>query len=193
MTKNKDKKNKKQIDTRKLEIILDIILILVGFVFLYFGIRDLMVKIDSTKVTDAEKFSRKYSYVSKDESIYKYISYKDAEIYLKSNGAIILVGNPLDSWTQVLVKPLNDLYKTKGKEIYYLELNDEDIGTRSYISLIKALNVKSLNTPTIIKVDKTKFKVYTKKDIYDSSYDGAPIDYFTKENIEKLKKLIDED
>lgn len=184
-------KKKKEIDTRKLEIILDIILILVGFVFLYFGIRDLKVKIDSTKITDGERFAKTYSYVSKDESVYKYVSYVEAANIVTNADATILVGEPLDPWTQVLVKPLNDIYKKKKQNIYYLEFSDKDKETHSYNVFTKSIKKKNLSTPMIIISKKGKQKIYTKSDIYDKSYDGAPIDYFTKENLDKLKKLID--
>lgn len=181
------KKKKEEKDTRKLRIILDILIILIGFVFLYFGIRDAKVYISNIKKSDAEVFHKEYSYVSVKECVYEYISLKDANKLLKEN-SVILIGNSEDPYTQVLVKPLNDIYK--NKKIYYLKSSVLDSNKKEFDSFKKVLGVKEFNTPTIIITKGNKHVILLKEDIYDSEFDGAPIEYFNNENKEKLKELV---
>ena len=88
----------------------------------------------------------------------------------------------------MLVKPLNDIYK--GKKIYYLQSVLLDSKKKEYNSFKKELKVKEFTTPMIILSKSNKHKVLTKNDIYDSEFDGAPIEYFNNERKEKLKELV---
>ena len=106
------------------------------------------------------------------------------------NDITILVGNPTDSWTRILVKPLNDIYKEKNKTIYYLEINDDIKKTNEYKDFLKVLKVKNLNTPSIIISKNSKISIYTKDDIISKDYDGIPLEYFNDDNIKKFKELI---
>ena len=181
------KKKNNQKDTKKLRIILDILIILIGFVFLYFGIRDARIYYANMKKSDAEIFHKEYSYVSVKESVYEYISLKEANKILKED-SVILIGDSEDPYSQVLVKPLNDIYK--GKKIYYLQSVLLDSKKKEYNSFKKELKVKEFTTPMIILSKSNKHKVLTKNDIYDSEFDGAPIEYFNNERKEKLKELV---
>ena len=78
------KKKNNQKDTKKLRIILDILIILIGFVFLYFGIRDARIYYANMKKTDAEIFHKEYSYVSVKDCVYEYISFQFPDTYLLS-------------------------------------------------------------------------------------------------------------
>ena len=181
------KKKNNQKDTKKLRIILDILIILIGFVFLYFGIRDARIYYANMKKSDAEIFHKEYSYVSVKDCVYEYISLKDANKILKED-SVILIGDSEDPYSQVLVKPLNDIYK--GKKIYYLQSVLLDSKKKEYNSFKKELKVKEFTTPMIILSKSNKHKVLTKNDIYDSEFDGAPIEYFNNERKEKLKELV---
>ena len=181
------KKKNNEKDTRKLRIILDILIILIGFVFLFIGIRDARIYFASMKKSDAEIFHKEYSYVRKKECVYEYISLKEANKLLDEN-SVILIGDSEDPYTQVLVKPLNDIYK--GKKIYYLKSSLLDSKGKAYNSFKKVLNVKEFTTPMIILSKANKHIVLTKDNIYDSEFDGAPIEYFNNERKEKLKELV---
>ena len=185
--KNNSKKTNKNVNTRKLRITLDIILILIGFVFLGFGINDLIGKINSNKISDSERFHMSYNYVSVKKSKYKYIDISRANKLLKSDDAIMLLGSPTDPWTQVLVKPLNDVIK--GKVIYYLEVKDINTDSKNFKKLLEKTKLESAMTPTLIIVKKGKITILTKKDIYEN-YKGVPLEYFNEDNINKLKELV---
>ena len=111
----------------------------------------------------------------------------NANKLLKEN-SVILIGNSEDPYTQVLVKPLNDIYK--NKKIYYLKSSMLDSNKKEFDSFKKVLGVKEFNTPTIIITKGNKHVILLKEDIYDSEFDGAPIEYFNNENKEKLKELV---
>ena len=171
-----------------IEITLDIIIIILGVVFLISGIKDAVIKFNKYRLTDEKRFSGVYNLSLKDNR-FKTLSVKEAKMNV-FNDITILVGNPTDSWTRILVKPLNDIYKEKNKTIYYLEINDDIKKTNEYKEFLKVLKVKSLNTPSIIISKNSKISIYTKDDIINKDYDGIPLEYFNDDNIKKFKELI---
>lgn len=176
---------------KKLRILLDILLILIGVVFLVFGVKDAISYFNQNTVSDAQKFHKSYNYVSTNDSVYEYITLKETN---NLENGIILVGEPTDSWTQVLVKPLNDIAKTNDMKVYYLETTDLKNTDKYYTSVLYKLNVTKLTTPTIAIVKNSKVsKLYLKSDLYDKEYDGAPIDYFDKTKLEDFNKDLTED
>ena len=172
---------------QRLRIILDILIIIIGIVFLVFGIRDGIKEINRYKVSDAEKFHKSYSYVSTKESVYEYISLGKATKLLEED-SVILVGKTTNAWTQVLVKPLNDIYK--DSKIYYVEMDDIENTSPAYHKFLSKLGVKKMDIPTIVVTKSDKTKIISKDDIVDKDYEGAPIDYFNKETKNKLKELL---
>ncbi len=177
-------------DNKVVRISLDIILIILGIIFLVFGIRDFKDKINESKLGDNEKFKKEFSYVSKD-NIYKYITLKDLTKILENGDYIILIGNKKDSWTQILVSPLNDVVKSnKIKNIYYLDINSIDKNDKNYNKLLSKLKLKKLEVPIIIFTNDGKIKTVISKDIYDSDYDDAPIEYWSSDKLKTFNKLI---
>ena len=83
-------------NSKKLRIIVDIAFIIAGIVFLIFGIRDFSNAIKTTKVTDAEKFKKSYSYVDVD-NVYNYISVDNLKKNFENGNHVILLGDPTDS------------------------------------------------------------------------------------------------
>ena len=174
-------------NSKKLRIIVDIAFIIAGIVFLIFGIRDFKSMIDSNKVSDAEKFSKSYSYVSSNNN-YKYISIKDLEKDLKSGKHIIMFGDPTDSWTQILVEPLNSIIKEfdDKSDIEYIEIKDN---MKSINEVLKSKNILFSSTPDILILSNGDvIAYYEKKDIYDLDYDGIPVEYWSDFKKEDLKK-----
>lgn len=170
-------------------IIIDIVLIIVGIVFLILGIKDFIATIKSNKVEDAVRFQKNFSYVSADNN-YKYISLKELDKLLNEKG-IILIGNHLDSWTQVLVSPLNEIVKTYKEDIYYLETEKLDVKSKYYNNIISKLELDHLEYPTIIFVkDGVVQSIYKKDDIYQKDYEEAPIEYWTSKRIDDFKMTI---
>jgi len=170
-------------------IIIDIIVIIIGIVFLTSGIKDAYNLYQSSQIKDNLVFRKSYRDMEED-NIYKYISIKEANKLLEKESGTILIGSPHDSWTQILVKPLHDYSKEYVSNIYYLETDDLDTESKEYTKLIDKLG--EISTPMIIitKNGKTEVKL-TKNDIYDDeNFEGAPIDYFNEENIASLQSKL---
>lgn len=155
--------------SKVLRILIDLILIALGIVFLVFGIKDAIKEFSKPQIEDNIRFTKSYTNVPTD-NIFKYIESLDL---VKDENAVVFIANPKDAWSQVLSYQLNDILKTKYKTIYYLEQEiTEDI-------------------PTIVVIKDLQKKTYEKKDIIDEDYKDAPIDYWTKERIEKLSQIFE--
>ena len=174
-------------NNKKLRIILDSLIIIIGVVFLVFGVRDGIKDINKHKLTDAEKFHKSFNYVSVEDSVYEYVSIRGVYKVLDED-SIVLFGDKNNAWTQVLVKPLNDIYK--GKKIYYVEMNDIDPDSPAYEGILSKLKIKKLIIPTVVVTKDKKRVVLSRDDIVDKDYEGAPIDYFNDQTIDKLKELL---
>lgn len=170
-----------------MRIAVDVILIVLGFVFLVFGIRDAINKYKSSITPDNVLFVRSYSSIGEDNP-YKYVSIKEANEIIEKHSGVIFVGFPGDSWSQVLVAPLKSIVESYGVDtIYYLEkLENDDM------SDLKS-SVQDISTPHIIVVkDGEILKEVTKTDIVREDYDGAPIEYFDEENTESLSRMLED-
>ena len=179
---------------KKTRIVIDSLLIILGIVFLIFGIKDFKSFISSQKVnvSDRERFKNDYQYVAKDNS-YEYIDIKELKTILDSKDEkIILVGSPLDSWTQVLVSHLDEYAKSIKKSIYYLDLDKVDKTSDEYRKILKKIKLDDIETPTVIIKSKSNIELLKKEELYDSSYTDAPIDYWTEKRVEELKKLFED-
>lgn len=181
-------------NTKALRIIVDLLLIILGIIFLVFAIKDAKDFINSQKtnpLTDAERFSKDYSYIDSN-NVYKYISLEELNNVLDNTGIIIL-GEKYDPWMQVLVSPLNDIISSYNKNILYYDTSIEvDETSDIYISIISKLGINNFGVfPNIIIVKDGKILLYLeKKNIYDLEYSGAPIDYWTDESIKNLKDKL---
>lgn len=172
---------------KKVRIGLDITLIIVGIVFLVFGIKDAVTMYKSSKVDDNVKFYRSYSSVEKD-NIYDYLSIKETDKFLKDGTGVIIFGETTDPWMQVLVKPLEDIVRDNLNKIYYFELDDVNIDD-------EAKNIKqkigNITSPRILIVKNGKILTDLQKgDLIDEEYEDAPIDYYDEERIETLKSQL---
>lgn len=179
-------------NSKKLRIIVDIAFIIAGIVFLIFGIRDFSNAIKTTKVTDAEKFKKSYSYVDVD-NVYNYISVDNLKKNFENGNHVILLGDPTDSWTQILVRPLNSIVKEHSDKlkIEYLEVNDENRG--SINDFLKSKDITMSKTPMLLFLSSGKIvSSYEKDNIFDLEYDGIPIEYWNDTKIEDLKNDLNE-
>lgn len=154
---------------KKLRIAVDIVLILVAGVFLFFGVKEAIEKFDSMRVTDSQRFAHAYQSVDKDNRYEYIIEKKLGDI---SDG-VVFVGNPNDSWSQVLAPVLTDMLdEYEVSSIFYHETDEE--------------------TPKILVYEgKQKVAEFLKNDIIDEEYDGIPIEYYQDENHKtELRKLL---
>lgn len=175
-------------DNRLLRILIDLALIILGIIFLVFGIKDMKDMINANKIEDNVRFKKEYSYVSKD-NIYKYTDLKELSKLLDDGKYVILIGNKKDPWTQVLVSPLNDVIKdTKIKNIYYLDMSNVDKNDKNYNKILSKLKIEKFEVPMIVFTN--DIKILVKNDIYNKEYTDAPIDYWDDEKIVEFNKLI---
>ncbi len=164
------------INNKTLRIVVDAVLIIVGIVFLVFGIKDAVEMYKSSTTPDDVLFSRSYRDVSEDNP-YEYVTSREFEDLTKSGTGVIFVGNPNDAWSQVLAGPLTDVLKKYELEhVYYFETEED--------------------TPRVLIVrDGGKIEEFAKSDIFDEEYDGIPIEYFGEEehknNLERLLEVIE--
>lgn len=169
-------------------IIFDLFLIVIGIVFLIFGIKDAYNFYKEQKVEDSALFNASYRSAPLD-NIYRYTNTKKANKLLSSGTGTLLIGKTTDPWMQVLVKPLDEIGKEKTDVIYYLELDEIDSSTKEYKSLEEKLGGISSLKIVIVKEGRI-LQNLDKKDIIDAEFDGAPAEYFDEQNIKKLKELL---
>lgn len=170
-------------------IIIDIIVIIIGIIFLISGIKDAYNFYQSNKVQDNLVFRKSYRDVEED-NIYKYVTLKETNKFLEEGTGILLIGSPQDSWTQILVKHLHDYSKNHIDKIFYLETDELDTDSKEYDKLVNKIDKVSTPYIVIMKEGKT-LTALAKKDIYDDEdFEGAPIEYFDGENIASLQSKL---
>lgn len=173
-------------NNKTLRIVVDVLLIVIGIVFLVFAVKDAYDMYRDSKVTDNVKFLKSYRSVSEDNP-YKYTDLKRSKKLIESEAGVLLIGEPNDPWTQVLVKPLEDIVSNYEMDIYYLESIELNKNSKAYKDY--PIDLGKCEIPCLVIFKKGEIlKQLEKKDIFDSSYDGAPIEYF-----EKYSKSILED
>lgn len=152
--------------TKVIRITIDLILIVLGIIFLVFGIKEAISTFSVPQYEDSIRFSKNYTNVTRNNN-YKYIENIND---VKDNG-IIFVGNPKDAWSQVLASVLETILKDKTNEIYYYEGEIE-------------------NVPQIIIIDNEEKTIYQKSDLIEKDYEEAPIFYWTESRLEQLSKIF---
>jgi len=174
---------------KRTRIIIDVLLIIVGVIFLIFGIKDAVEVYNGSKINDNIKFSRSYTSVD-EENIYKYKDLKGTNDILKSGQGIILIGKTTDPWMQVLVNPLHNIVEDYTDSIYYLELDNIKESDDYYTKVTDKIG--NLSSPTILIVKDGKILTTLHKgDLIDEDYDGIPLEYYTDEKVEELSNKLD--
>lgn len=172
----------------KLRILIDILLIILGVVFLIFGIKDFKEEFfTKSEVTDGMRFHREYNYVSEKESIYTYIKVQD---YLDINDdSYLLIGSNKSPLTNVIVKPLNDIAKQNKVKLYYIKNDISD--DKNYNKLLKKIKLDNLDKePIIVVIKNKKVTTYTKENLYEKDFTESPIEYWTDDRISSLNELL---
>ena len=162
-------------------IAVDVILIVLGIVFLIFGIKDVIDKYDAQKTPDNLLFKDSYRSVS-DDNPYVYLSRKEYDKFTSGGTGVVFVANPTDPRAQVVASPLANVTAEYGLDIvYYLEVDeDEDL----QILVIE-------NGETITNL--------SKEDIFDENYEGTLAEYFKetkyylsfKESLKSIEEIND--
>ena len=154
MKKKKLFKNKMQMFTYTLTFIICIIL------FIVIGKTDFQKDID----TEAEKFSQLYNLVE-DNNLYHFSNANEILTILNGRSGVILLGFPLNEWTNYYADILDEVSKELNVDkIYYYDfLKDREESNGTYETIVNKLNVyvsvddegrKDLHAPTVIVVKK---------------------------------------
>lgn len=165
----------------------DVIMIIVGIALLIWGIKDAYDFFKPPKVDDNILFRRSYRSVPEDNK-YRYINKEDVENVFEEGSNILILGKTTDPWMQVLVGPLNEIIKDEVDVIYYLEMDDLTFTEEEKINGIRFDNLSLPHIFVIESGDIKKSLGY--KDIFDSDFDGAPIEYFDEEHKAILKDYL---
>lgn len=176
---------------KTLRIILDLVLIVVGIIFLVIGIKDAYNFYIENKIEDNVRFKKSYASVPKD-NIYRYVTIEEADEILSNKTGLILLGRTDDPWMQVLVKPLNDIVKEHFETIYYLELDELSNNEKKKVdtSPIRT-RLEDMELPYIFIVkDGNILGEIDKSDLIDDEFEGAPIEYFDDEHLIELKNKL---
>ena len=176
---------------KKFRIIVDLVLIIVGILFLALGIKDLVKELNSKTVNSAEKFASSYSSVDTD-NVFEYISLKDLNKILNEKKALVFIGDKLDPWSQILAKPLNEVAKKTGIKINYVELNEQDFSQKEYSKVLSKLEIKKFNAPMVVFSQKDTNEYLNKDEIFDTKFEGAPIEYWTSEKLDEFDNYMSE-
>lgn len=152
MKKKKLFKNKAQMIIYIITFIMCIIL------FILIGTHDFKKHEDS----EPKKFSSMYSLVSED-NLYTFTNATEILSILNGRSGIILLGFPLNEWTNYTANILNNVCKDLGiDKIYYYDfLNDREESNGTYETIVNKLKVyitvddegtKDLHAPTVLIV-----------------------------------------
>lgn len=170
--------------TKLMRIGVDLVLIILGIIFLVFGIKDAIkqVKVTKTETPDNIKIAREYTNLSTD-NVFLYLNGSNK---LKEGNHIVILASKNDPYAQVLMPVLNEIGKSYNINIYYEhasiemerynENNKKIIYHRPEVAIFE-------NESSIIDLKR--------EDLYDFNYDGILIEYWTEERINNLKSTLD--
>lgn len=180
-----------------------VLFIVVGIVVLlglglgiFFGVK----AYKEANMTDAEKFAREYTEVSKD-NIFVYRNIDEIIQIMEEGTGIVYLGFPECPWCQAYVKYLNDVAKDMGiEEIYYYNiLEDREENTKEYQKIVEILE------PRLQKDDEGNPRVYVPNVSFhakgelvgnncETSLDTKgledPEEYWTKEEVKELEESL---
>ncbi len=148
-------------------------------------------KIDFTKsdLTDAEKFSSLYNMVSKN-NLYKFAHASDVLEIVEGRSGIILLGFPMNKWTNYTASILNEVAMEQGvKEILYYDFHqDRKVSNGTYSILVSKLSAymtvddegnMDIQAPAVLIVKKGKVIAYF-DDTSILKGNVKPEDYYTE-------------
>lgn len=150
--------------------------------------------------TDAKKFNKEYTQVSKD-NVFVYRNADQIINILERGTGIVYLGFPECPWCQRYVVYLNEVAKKMGVEkIYYFNiLNDRKKNTKKYQKIVSLLKNNLDNdeegnpkvfVPDVTFVVKGKIVGHDNETSQVSSEEGTPDEYWDKEKISFLKTRL---
>ena len=155
---------------------------------------------ENNKISDAQKFSKEYPKVDKD-NIFIYSNTTEIINILKNGSGVIFLGFKDCKWCQYYAPVLNDIAKESGIEkIYYLNiLNDRKNETKDYLTITKLLDNnmlcddegnKKIYTPDVTIVKNGKIIGHDNESSVITECGITPEEYWTEEKKEDLKTKL---
>lgn len=148
--------------------------------FIYLGKKDY-----SSKVTDAEKFNKEYSFIPVNNPFVYVKSYEVLDI-IENKSGIILMGYSSNSWMQAYVKELYNVIKDSNiKKIYYYDLQEDRARkSKNFVMIEDALS------SYLKRTDKGDEYLFTPALIF--VYDGKIINYDDETSLVPYNMTIEE-
>ena len=154
------------------------------------------------KEIDGEKFAKEYNTVD-ENNYFVYRNIDEITKILENGTGVVYLGFPECPWCQAYVPILNEVADIEGLEkIYYFNiLEDRKNNTKEYQKIVELLHDylqyddegnKRLYVPAVIFVSKGEVVGFDDEISYDTKGFEKPEEYWTKEEISKLKHKLTE-
>ncbi|MEG2457676.1 MAG: hypothetical protein RSB41_02160 [Bacilli bacterium] len=148
---------------------------------------------------DSQKFADEYQMTN--DNIYKYRSSQEIIKILESGTGVVYLGFPECRWCKSYVTLLNDIAKSSNiKNIYYLNiLQDRKNNTKDYQRIVELLSKElrhdeegnpRVYVPEVIIVKDGKIVGHDNETCVVTKEDGTPLEYWTEEKKNALKKKL---
>lgn len=184
-------------------IILALIIVVLGAIFYTLKpINRFIPSNTEVKVTDAQKFKAEYAGVSEDNK-FVYKSPEEIINILKTGTGLVYLGFPECPWCQKYTIYLDEVVKETGLEkVYYLNIRQiRASSTPEYMEMVSLIGEKldkdADGNPRIFVPDVTAVKdgvilSHDNTTSLNTSADGTPDEWWTKERVEALKTKLRE-
>lgn len=160
-----------------------------------------LVKPTKKEIKDAEKFSKEYTEVDKN-NVYVFRSIDEMINILEKGTGIVYLGFPECPWCQRYTKYLNEVAKDLGlSKIYYYNIReDRKNNTENYQKLVSILEEqlqydeegnKRIYAPSIIALKKGKIVGFDDETAWDTKGFSTPDEYWTEDEVKELKEKLE--
>lgn len=160
-----------------------------------------LIKPSKREMKDAEKFSKEYTEVAKD-NVYVFRSIDEIINILEKGTGIVYLGFPECPWCQRYTKYLNEVAQDLGlSKIYYYNIREDRMNnTENYQKLVSILKEylqndeegnKRIYAPSIIALKKGEIVGFDDETAWDTKGFEKPEDYWTEEEIKDLKERLE--
>ena len=170
-------------------------LIIMTYLFIYFGTQDY-----SVKIKDNVKFSNEYKDISKN-NIFYYAKEHEILDVLNNGSGVIFMGFSSNIWSHYYADYLNEMSIINDiDKIYYYDFKkDRSMDNQTYLNIVKKLNdylvsndlgEKDVSAPTIVIVKGGKI-IYFENEVSTVTGSISPEEYFTDYKKNLLMASID--
>jgi len=180
----------------KKKIIIALVLVLIFGLGIFFGVK----VYKNANMTDAEKFAKEYTEVSKD-NVFVYRDIDEIIQIMEEGTGIVYLGFPECPWCQAYVKYLNEVAKEMEiEEIYYYNiLEDREENTEEYQKIVELLETRlqkddegnpRVFVPNVSFHAKGELVGNNCETSLDTKGLDDPEEYWTEEEVEELKASL---